>query len=102
MSDVNRQKENEGLSGFRDVLGFSLVEWRQGNAVIEAPVSSQHMNRNGYVHGGVVSALLDCAAGLAGTYCEIDGHIRRCSTISLNTQFMAPVQSGVMVASAVS
>ncbi|WP_228128410.1 PaaI family thioesterase [Marinobacter daepoensis] len=100
VSDVNLLAENEGLSGFRDVLGFSLTEWKEGQVVIEAPVSGRHMNRNGFVHGGVVSSLLDSAAGLAGTFCPVPGHIRRCSTISLNTQFMAPVQSGVMIATA--
>ncbi|MFV8572298.1 PaaI family thioesterase [Marinobacter sp. SBS5] len=100
MDNQNLDAENEGLSGFRAALGFSLVEWELGRAVISAPVTDIHLNRNGSVHGGALSSLLDSAAGLAGTYCRVPGNIRRCGTISLNTQFMNSVQDGVMVVEA--
>ncbi len=96
MTDINMIAENEGSSGFREVLGFSLSTWELGRVVLNTTIAKQHLNRNGTVHGGVLSSLLDTAAGLSGTYCVAPGNIRRCGTISLNTQFISPVREGVM------
>tara|TARA_R110001583_G_scaffold74100_3_gene205476 strand:+ start:6695 stop:7135 length:441 start_codon:yes stop_codon:yes gene_type:complete len=96
MSNANLIAENEDLSGFRKTLGGSLSEWEPGRVVIATTIDKQHLNRNGSVHGGVLSALLDTAAGLSGTFCVVPGNIRRCGTISLNTQFMSPISDGVM------
>jgi len=96
MSDINLITENENLGGFREFLGFRVVEWTPGQVQASIPVADHLLNRNGFVHGGVLTTLLDSVAGLSGTYCTLPGNIRRCSTISLNTQFMSPVDKGVL------
>ncbi|OEY66381.1 PaaI family thioesterase [Marinobacter sp. X15-166B] len=96
MTNTNLHAENEGLSGFRELLGFTVTEWSPGRVVIDAPVLAHHLNRNGFVHGGVLTSLLDSASGLCGTFCPVPGNIRRCGTVSLATQFMSPVQDGVL------
>ncbi|AKV98138.1 uncharacterized domain 1-containing protein [Marinobacter sp. DSM 26671] len=96
MSDANLQFEDSNMSGFREVLGFSVTDWEPGRAVITAEMTERHLNRNGFVHGGVFVSLLDSAAGLCGTYCSVPGNVRRCITISLNTHFMNPLQAGVV------
>lgn len=101
MTETNLIAENENLGGFRDLLGFKVTEWEQGRVLACVPLAEHLMNRNGFVHGGVLTTLLDSAAGLSGTYCRLPGHIRRCSTISLNTQFMSPARAGVLQAEGV-
>jgi len=96
MSQKNIALEADNMSGFREVLGFSIEEWSPGYAVITAPVQSKHMNRNGLVHGGVFASLLDSAAGLCGTYCMVPGNVRRCITISMSTQFVNAVKEGIL------
>lgn len=96
MSEENLRFEAENMHGFREVLGFSVREWSPGRAVITAEMMEHHLNRNGFVHGGVFVSLIDSAAGLCGTYCVVPGNIRRCITISLNTNFMNPVKGGLL------
>jgi len=96
MSEANLQFESKNMSGFREVLGFAIAEWKPDHAVITAKVTERHLNRNGFVHGGVFVSLLDSAAGLCGTYCAVPGNVRRCITVSLNTHFMNPVKEGVL------
>lgn len=96
MNEANLQFEAATMSGFREVLGFSVAEWEPGRAVITGQMTERHLNRNGFVHGGVFASLLDSAAGLCGTYCSVPGNIRRCITISLNTHFMNPVKDGFL------
>lgn len=86
--------------GFRDLLGFELVEWSKDWAVVELELNETHHNRNKYAHGGVVMSLLDTACGFSGVYCAVPGNLRRCITISLNTSFMKPVSDGVLRAEA--
>ncbi|MBJ6136075.1 PaaI family thioesterase [Marinobacter litoralis] len=89
-----------GPMGYRDLLGFEVIEWRKDWAAVELELNDSHLNRNRYVHGGVVMSLLDSACGLSGVYCAVPGNVRRCITVSMNTQFMKPVNEGVLRAEA--
>lgn len=80
--------------GFRDLLGYRLVDWQDALAVVELTLTAAHSNRSGLVHGGVYMALLDTACGYAGCYCPVPGHVRRCVTLSLNTNFLGQVRLG--------
>ncbi|WP_166267373.1 PaaI family thioesterase [Marinobacter caseinilyticus] len=59
--------ESENTAGFRDALGFTVAEWRKDYCMLTVPLGTQHLNRNGFVHGGVFMSLLDSASGLCGT-----------------------------------
>ena len=82
-------------SGFQALLGYRIVEWSKGLAVAELAVGPQHLNRNGFLHGGVLTALIDTVCGYAGCYCAVPGRVRRAMTLSLTTNFTAQVDGGV-------
>jgi uncharacterized protein (TIGR00369 family) len=87
-------------SGFRQLVGYRLAEWSNGNAVLTLTIGPRHLNRGGVVHGGVMTTLIDAAGGYAGCHCALAGHVRRTVTVSLSTQFLAQVSSGTIMARA--
>ncbi|OSQ40515.1 PaaI family thioesterase [Thalassospira mesophila] len=89
--------EQQHGSGLQEMLGYRLVEWRASEAVVTLDVAAQHCNRAGILHGGVLATMLDTASGYACCYCPVPGHIRRCLTLSLTTQFMGQAKAGETV-----
>ena len=87
-------------SKFQDLIGYELVEWREGHAVVALEMDERHRNRTGRLHGGVTVTLLDTACGYAGCHSAPDEPPRYCFTLSLNTSFVAPVQGGHLRATA--
>ena len=49
----------EALVGFNAELGFRLVEWEEGRAVMALDIQAKHRNRSGVLHGGVMATLID-------------------------------------------
>lgn len=91
-NNQNFQFEKENMSVFSEVLGFTVTEWALSKAVLHVEMNKTHLNRNGFVHGGVFMSLLASAAGLCGTYCSVPGNVRRCITVPMNTHFISPVR----------
>lgn len=87
-------------SGFRELVGYRVLEWRDGFAEIALDLGSQHKNRMGIIHGGVYMTILDAAMGHASTWCSVEGNTRKCVTISLTTKFLSSGQEGVLRARA--
>lgn len=81
--------------GFADLVGYRLADWSEGRADIVLTVTERHLNRSAILHGGVLTTLLDTAAGYAGCYCAVPGHVRRAMTLQLSTQFLAPALEGM-------
>ena len=90
----NMAWERADGSAFQGLLGYRLALWEPDRAVIEYEVDAGHLNRSGVLHGGVLVTLLDTAAGYAGCHCAVPGRIRRTLTLSLTTNFVAPVRQG--------
>jgi uncharacterized protein (TIGR00369 family) len=90
--DLGRQ------SGFRDMLGYRNVVWREGYAEIELELGPRHMNRLNIVHGGTYMALLDAALGHCITWCSRPEHVRLCVTIGMTTSFLETVKGGTITA----
>ena len=90
----------EAPSGFRQLVGFKVVEWREDNATLALAIGPRHLNRSGLVHGGVITTLIDSAGGFAGCWCAVDGHCRKSRTLSVSAQFLAPALSGRLIARA--
>ncbi|GFE52435.1 esterase [Roseobacter cerasinus] len=90
-----------GESPIQRLLGFVVdISDKGGSARCFLDIRDDHINRNGVVHGGIITTLLDCAGGFtAGLATDGDGSVP-CLTISLNVQFMAPAISGRVTASA--
>lgn len=96
MTKTPLDKEESSLHGLREVLGMHLVAWEHDRAVVEMVVDERHLNRSGIVHGGVYAALLDTALGFAACYAPESEKTRRALTLSLTTNFIASVRSGLV------
>ena len=84
----------EVMRGFNAVLGFRLVEWSDGRAVVELDIDERHLNRSGILHGGVQSSLLDATLGFCGVYTTDPGRKRRALTLSMTISYLGQVKSG--------
>jgi len=81
---------------YLEFLGFKLIAWQEGHAKLQMPVRSEHRNTVGYLHGGVISSLLDIAGAVAGSY-GTSGELVSV-TVNLNCNFMAPHQGDTVIA----
>lgn len=46
-------------------LGFTLISCGEGQAVLSMPVREEYLQENGFLQGGIVSAIADTAAAYA-------------------------------------
>ncbi len=90
--------EVDGPSGFRQLLGYGVEVWREHEAVVSISVGPRHLNRAGNVHGGLITTLIDAAAGFAGCYTPVPGNVRKATTLSMSTQFVAKLSAGRLIA----
>ena len=81
---------------YLEFLGFRLTTWKDGFARLEMPVRPDHRNTVGYLHGGVISSLLDIAGAVAGSHGVSNEFVS--VTVNLNTHFMAPHQGKTVIA----
>jgi len=96
MNDANLAREQANASGLRTLLGMGLTEWGPDRSLVEMEIGPHHLNRSGLLHGGILATLLDTALGYAGCYAGETGAIRRTLTLSLTTNFVASVKSGLL------
>jgi uncharacterized protein (TIGR00369 family) len=70
-------------------LGFTDLRPERGRVVVEMPAAEFHYNPLGGVHGGVISTLLDTAAGCAvhSTLAVGEGY----TSLDLTVKFLRPV-----------
>lgn len=83
---------------FHELLGLTVLEWRDGFARLACDTDRRHTNRSGIVHGGVMLAMMDQAAAYAGLWCSVPGHIRKAVTLDLDGRFTGQVTGGRLVA----
>ena len=81
---------------YLEFLGLKLTSWKDGYTRLDMPVRDEHRNTVGYLHGGVVSSLLDIIGAVAGSYGDAKESVS--IMVNLNVNFMAPHQSGSLVA----
>jgi uncharacterized protein (TIGR00369 family) len=80
------------ISPFSGHMGFEVVE-RGDASVVECQLVAEHANTRGVAHGGVVSALIDMACGVAVAYQPAFGG-RGAVTVSLTVNYLHPAQIG--------
>jgi uncharacterized protein (TIGR00369 family) len=83
---------------YLEFLGFRLTSWKEGFARLEMPVRNDHRNTVGYLHGGIISSLLDIACAVSGSYSISSDMVS--VTVNLNTNFMTPHTGAIAVAEA--
>ncbi len=97
MSNFEVRDLTEGLNG---VLGFRLIDWRDGFAKISVDLDERHKNRQGGLHGGVTATLIDATTGFCGVF-EPNPEKRRGNvTVSLTTNFVGRAKTSTIICTA--
>lgn len=97
MSKFEARDLTEGLNG---VLGFRLIDWRDGFAQISVDLDERHKNRQGGLHGGVTATLIDATTGFCGVF-EPNPEKRRGNvTVSLTTNFVGRAKTPTIICTA--
>ncbi len=86
-------------SGMQNFLGYTLDVGRgDGGARCWLDVDHRFTNRHGVLHGGMISTMLDCAAGATASLTVDDTGLVPFLTISMTTNYLSPVKSGRVTA----
>ena len=80
---------NTGLKGFDALIGSQIELIEPGRAVFNLRVEEKHMNPMGFMHGGVLLAMADAAAGCA---CSYEPTV--CPTVEGKLNFILPCHLG--------
>ncbi|MEM6578161.1 MAG: PaaI family thioesterase [Pseudomonadota bacterium] len=88
----------EPPSPLAQTLGFSMTDWSEGFARIEAPLGSHLMNRQGLPHGGVYAAMLDTAMGFCGCFTGDPARKQNALTLSMTVDYLARATGAHLVA----
>ncbi len=83
-------------SQFQKHVGYELTVWREAYAEMELTLSTEHLNRSGMLHGGVITTVIDAAGGYAGCFCPHAGRVRKAVTLSMTSNFMASMKEGTL------
>lgn len=94
-SSLDWLKEDTIKAPFWNLLGMEFECLDPGNVILKLPVKDHLMNANGVMHGGVLTTILDTVSGITIRSTKKD---IRVATISLTTQFIAPVKGGTIYA----
>lgn len=88
-----------GETGTQRLIGYVIDVGRgDGRARCWLDLGPQHLNRHGVLHGGIATMLLDSACGATGSLTVDEGGRAPFLTVSLTTQFVAPVSAGRVTA----
>ena len=93
---VDELRERLRASPFYRWSGIELVDARPGAADVAFEAGTDHVNLQGFVHGGVLATLADTAMGLAVRTSLEPG--RRHVTVQLGIEFLSPGRPGRIVA----
>lgn len=84
-------------AGFRNLVGYRTLAWREGYGEIHLDIRPEHLNMLGFVHGGVYATIMDAALGHAVAWCRIPGNRRPAVTVSLTASYLASANGGTLV-----
>lgn len=86
--------DNWSPGPFNGHVGLELVRWGPGGAEGALDLKPHHANSLGVTHGGVSMTALDFVMGMSGCYGAEPALRRRCMTMAMTTNFVAPVLPG--------
>ena len=78
------------------LFGFELIELEKGRAMLRMKVRPKHIQIHGVVHGGIVAAIADTAAALAGYPMLPRG--TQLATIEMKINYLEPLDRGEILA----
>jgi uncharacterized protein (TIGR00369 family) len=94
MTTMAEVRESFETSPFFEHIGFEIIRFEDGDAILKLTVHDKLLNANGTLHGGVHASMIDIILGMA-----IRSTTKtRCTTISLNTHYLASLSSGTVMA----
>lgn len=82
-----------GTSGYRRTMGMRIVRAPGGEAIVECEVSEPYANTQGVAHGGLISGLIDTAAGIAAKLAAGSPRLA-VATVSLTINYHRPGRVG--------
>ncbi len=80
--------------GFADLVGYRLTRWEEDLAEGRVDLDERHLNRQGLLHGGVMTTLLDAVLGYCGIFTTIPERTRRALTLSLTCNYVGTARPG--------
>lgn len=81
-------------SAFHPWAGIEVVEAGPGSVTVAMTVTEQHVNLQGYVHGGMLAILADTACGLSIRSAMEKGRLH--VTTDLDIHFLSPARLGLL------
>lgn len=86
-------------SGAQDMVGYDIdLTHPDGGARVTLELAPRHMNRVGSLHGGIVTMLLDAAAGFSASRSWSPAGDALLVTVSLTTNYIASANRGCVTA----
>ena len=77
------------MVGFNQINGIEITEWQDGSGAVQLRITENHLNPADVVHGGVLSAMLDVALAMSGSYFASPSPLMLGLTLQLNTKFLS-------------
>lgn len=81
---------------FSDHLPIRVLEKQDGRYVLETEFTDYHLNAAGSVHGGMLSAFLDCGLAGGGASAVNNGEGRYGVTMTMTVNFIRAAAPGLM------
>ena len=78
--------------GFNHCNGIIILDWQDNLASLKVDLTHDHLNPLGLVHGGLYASMLDVALAMSGSYRPAPEGLYPGLTLSLTTQYIAPLQ----------
>jgi uncharacterized protein (TIGR00369 family) len=94
--DASRKALPEEMGGVAEVLGIELTEMSPERVVATMPVTSDHHQPFGLLHGGVSVVLAESAASVGGYLAAPDGHTA--VGIEINANHVRSMREGRLTA----
>jgi len=86
----------KGTDYFRDLLGITVLEIKDGYAKLSMHVTKKHTNAHGFTHGGVLFSLADCAFAEAVNFGD-----KQAVAVQVSINYLRPtVEGDVLIAEA--
>lgn len=96
--EVERVFRSRWRGNFNDLMGFEVLDAREGFARVRMPVEPRLFQPFGVVHGGALASLADTAGGVGSYVSHPVG--TRMATVELKVNFIRPASEGVLVGEA--
>jgi uncharacterized protein (TIGR00369 family) len=87
-----RINELNRAGGFNHCNGIIILDWQDSLASLKVKLTHDHLNPLGLVHGGLYASMLDVALAMSGSFRPAPEGLYPGLTLSLTTQFIAPLQ----------